>query len=614
MNKSILALCAFIPACAFAARAGYPVSFRCDFNNGIPQSIRLVDNDGNEPSPDVVPYGFATGKPWTDVRTDEAHVRSAASTSWYKSPAASDDWMILPKVSITSPAVTLSWEARAHDNVLSDGYEIYVSDGGDDIADFQKLTPVFTCPGEKVEWTSHTVSLADYEGKDVSIAFVNNSTDKALLYIDNIAVEEHKPLSATGFVPALLPVGEKLALSGTISNNTDTDLTGVTVALAIGGQNYANSDEALNIPAGKSASFSLPTGFQSEKMESYPYTLTVTSGGCTVTENGVLLSARQNVLMEEGTGTWCMWCPKGAVAMERLKAKYPDTFIPVAVHVNDPMTVEGYSVYAGTSGYPVCVANRMDKLRGNPDNIESYYQTAAGKDACAGIVSSGSYDNVSNTISAHTDLVFAQEYSDASFALQYIVTENDVHSDEPTYSQKNAFSGGTVEMGGFESLPDPVPAQLMWYQEVARALEGGEAGIEGSVPAYISAGEVISHDYSFTLGDNIMNRDKLQVITAVIDTKTGEVINSAYADISGLSSVTAPASGGNTRIVADGTTLRVVSDSDIESLTLISTDGSIVADRSHQDSIDISGAGHGVYIIRVKANGKYHYFKRFINN
>lgn len=49
-------------------------------------------------------------------------------------------------------------------------------------------------------------------------------------------------------------------------------------------------------------------------------------------------------LIEEGTGTWCGWCPRGIVMMEYIAEKYPDFFARAAIHKSygtsrDPMQV-----------------------------------------------------------------------------------------------------------------------------------------------------------------------------------------------------------------------------------------------------------------------------------
>lgn len=43
------------------------------------------------------------------------------------------------------------------------------------------------------------------------------------------------------------------------------------------------------------------------------------------------------VVAEEATGTWCQWCPRGAVFLKNMSEKYNGLIVGIAVHNNDPM-------------------------------------------------------------------------------------------------------------------------------------------------------------------------------------------------------------------------------------------------------------------------------------
>jgi thiol-disulfide isomerase/thioredoxin len=47
----------------------------------------------------------------------------------------------------------------------------------------------------------------------------------------------------------------------------------------------------------------------------------------------------RGVFIEEATGSWCPWCPRGAVYMDLLKECADQAFVGVAVHNQDPMMV-----------------------------------------------------------------------------------------------------------------------------------------------------------------------------------------------------------------------------------------------------------------------------------
>ena len=49
------------------------------------------------------------------------------------------------------------------------------------------------------------------------------------------------------------------------------------------------------------------------------------------------------VVVEEGTATWCGFCPRGIVGVQEMKKKYPDSFIGIAAHRDDPLEPTSYS-------------------------------------------------------------------------------------------------------------------------------------------------------------------------------------------------------------------------------------------------------------------------------
>lgn len=73
-------------------------------------------------------------------------------------------------------------------------------------------------------------------------------------------------------------------------------------------------------------------------------------------------------LMEEYTGLWCSWCPRGYVAMEEMSELYPEDFVCVSYHDGDIMqyVTEFPSM---PSGYPSAFLNRGGE-------IDPYYGTA----------------------------------------------------------------------------------------------------------------------------------------------------------------------------------------------------------------------------------------------
>jgi len=68
-----------------------------------------------------------------------------------------------------------------------------------------------------------------------------------------------------------------------------------------------------------------------------------------------------NVLLEDGTGTWCGWCTGATVIIEDLEAEHNEVFIPMAIHSGDPMEItEGDQLltFFNQTSYPGGMINR----------------------------------------------------------------------------------------------------------------------------------------------------------------------------------------------------------------------------------------------------------------
>lgn len=163
------------------------VYFSEDFNNGIPSSFAIIDNDG---LPVASQIAAIVPKAWNSLVADGSTDSSAVSTSWYVPGGTSDDWMITSAIVIpdTATAVSLSWDAEAIDPDFRDGYEVYVSNTDQTIAACQLNPPVFSIAEENDVITERKVDLSAFIGDTIYIAFRNNSNDMFLLSVDNIKV------------------------------------------------------------------------------------------------------------------------------------------------------------------------------------------------------------------------------------------------------------------------------------------------------------------------------------------------------------------------------------------------------------------------------------------
>lgn len=503
-------------------------TIRCDFSEGIPETFTLIDADGNTPSADTGKYGFAVGNPWVTYYVESESNDVAVSTSWYSTSGTSSDWMILPALTIESADCLLSWRAMATDKYFSDGYEVYVSESGTDIADFNTAQPLFSVAAEEASWQRHSVSLADYVGKTIHIAFVNNSTDCAMLYLDDIFAG--KPNAVNMKVSALpfVKPNEPITISGQVFTDLTTSQQGFTVGCNYGEKSFsANYADAVVNP-GENVTFTLDTDITLALNETAELQLWVEHDGQRVEQTFSITGCITKVVAEEITGSWCGFCVRGIAAMQELKEKHPESFIGIAVHGDDFLEVDDYLSYiyslSRASGYPHGIVNRNKEWSGDPADFSRYYEEAV-NGGVKGSVKLTVTAEEDGSYTAKTNNVVAYGCTDGHYQMGYVIVENDVYEENDNrYVQQNYYSDGELgEMGGFENLPKIITD--FHFDDVARGVVEDVKGIEGSLPRIMTAGKTYTHETNFTLPANVLDAANVEIVALLLDTRNGSVVN-----------------------------------------------------------------------------------------
>lgn len=257
-------------------------------------------------------------------------------------------------------------------------------------------------------------------------------------------------------------------------------------------------------------------------------------------------------LMEEGTGTWCGYCPLGIEMMKYLEEKYPDFFARVAIHANgsvrDPMTVSstGAWVNAYASGFPCALIDRsysvealqtanLPRLKAE---IDEYVADNKAVPAVASLedIECSFAENNRVEVYGKTQFVFDVQ-NDDRFCMSYYLTQDNVGP----YDQTNYYSGGTFgAMAGWENEDEEVSTI---YEDVCRILMGGARGYAGSLPETIAAGE--KYEFKSSISHKSVTSDKFHLIVFMTDNKTGEVVNAYKVEL------TKPDNSGVSEIAGD---------------------------------------------------------------
>lgn len=164
------------------------------FDAGMPADYVIQDLDGNVIH--AAYQAFLTGA-WTAVQLTGMTTPAAVSTSWYDPAGTSNDWMITTGIQIpASGQFEIKWKGQASDvPPYNDGYEVYVTStiaGATPTNTDFTAAPVYTTTGENNTMTSRFYVLpGTFNNHTIYIAFRNNSTDKNLLFIDDIEVKAY---------------------------------------------------------------------------------------------------------------------------------------------------------------------------------------------------------------------------------------------------------------------------------------------------------------------------------------------------------------------------------------------------------------------------------------
>lgn len=536
MIRSILLVCCLVAVSATGAQ-----TFSENFNEGIPASFTVYDRDGLVPNQSMGNLGFKTGQGWIAYSLKDEQGIFATSTSKYESTGTSDDWLVTPEIYVPSQGVWMEWKAISCSKTSKAAYKVLISASGIEPGNFTE-TPVFEIEEEEGIWTSHSVSLDRYEGKKIHIAFVNCSTDKYLLGIDDIQVGRPERISGiTSTTPSYIDGAQGLGISGKITANYSQGIDSFTAMYKSEDKTVTQEFSGLAIGPGEEYEFSFTEKLPGSPGDTVSYSIVVKIEGEEYTTAGktvcyVFLPERMFVL-EEGTGTWCGYCPAGHVALDYMRETYPDEVIPIAVHNEDPMTVKIYDggLYSlGIDGYPIGFINRKYKSQPmgrdmTPGNggWETAYLNAKEEQAPASFDLKVSYaDEAQNTVRFQTKAKFALNLSEAKYNIAYIVKECNVKGTTVKYNQNNSYSGSDKSVGGFEQLPASVPASVMVYHDVARAIKPSFKG-DRFIDKAVKAGDEIESDYLFDLPSTVLNKDNLSFIALLLNAETGEIVNAA---------------------------------------------------------------------------------------
>ena len=141
-----------------------------------------------------------------------------------------------------------------------------------------------------------------------------------------------------------------------ITNNSAKPITQITYSISVDGEKGAEKSLDLSSPIESMETASLPftTAFEDEGVHSVELNLSKVNGNTNINKQSSAAysiialekSADRVSVVEEQTGTWCGWCPRGHVALDLLNKQLGDKVVTLAGHfTNSESQVDPMNIY-----------------------------------------------------------------------------------------------------------------------------------------------------------------------------------------------------------------------------------------------------------------------------
>ena len=315
-------------------------------------------------------------------------------------------------------------------------------------------------------------------------------------------------------------------------------------------------------------------------------------------------SVQRTVVMEEFTGTWCGWCPRGQVAIDLLSDEYGDKFIPIAVHSGDNMESAefgGILSWFSNGSFPSCTVNRVVTCdpyygtRGGDMGIDNDINDVFQRPTEATLnIDNMSVSEDNKTITITTSAVFNIDCADSPYAFSYALTEDGITGSQYNYFQmyasdynNNPYLSALTKLGTYYKNT---------FNHVGRSLQG-IWGLQGSLSGTIVPEETRTYTYDIVVPENIKDINKVHVVAMLVDSKTGEIINAAsmkVSDVTAIKNVFGNSQAATINIEAGSLHINAAN----AVATVYTTDGRTVVSRNVNGNIGLHLPA-GSYIVRV---------------
>ncbi len=532
-------------------------------NNSL-NNFLLYDGDQQVPTSEMQSFGFTSGNtPWNfTIHDDGAYNYCAASHSLYMPSGSSDDWMVVPQQYIANEYYYLTFKSQSYRTGCTDRLKIYVwehdeylSSLSSSIADAIRkegklIYNEVEQPGKSEEdlagdWTTHSISLAEFEGKHVYVAFVNENEAQSMVFVDDIGIMYKGNILATNRTAEIAVAQEDMEISGNVKITSDKAFEKITVSYLSHDKTAGDTldiDVDLSVSNSYDFTFSKRLPLSIGRQTGYDIVVTADNEVQTITSyvKNVAFIPKKRIVIEEGTGSWCGNCPLGTLAIEYLEKMFPEEVIPVCIHNGDVYAFDDYNSFLGFSAYPTGKVNRLDGYLSpmeSDDNGKFAFMSETGDQTFADIfvkeleilteaeINAGQpeYNDMTGQVSIPVTTRFAIDIDNAAYNILTVILEDSLYG-----VQSNYFSNlSDPNLGEWRAGGEYGSSYVRYaYKDVARACAGlSFYGQSGFIPNEIKSNTDIKNTIVFSLPSSVNNRKNVKFVCMLIESATGKVIN-----------------------------------------------------------------------------------------
>ena len=398
------------------------------------------------------------------------------------------------------------------------------------------------------EWVASSISLADFAGQMIQIGFRYTDGDQWNygFAVDDIVVEELNGfnLELTDInIDRYYLIDTDAQFGATVTNTNAQNITSFDVTWSDGTNTYTQSVTGVDIAFGETYDVVFDDALNLPEAITYDNVTVEVSNingmmsdddtddnSNTAVVSGLTSVPTKRMVVEEGTGTWCPWCPRGHVFMAELAETYGDDFVGIAVHNQDPMAFDAYDGPFSSliAGYPSTLVDR--RFEADPSQLPAVAPIIYAEVTPVEPDATATLDVATKTLTLDGNATMRTQADNIDFRFGMILIEDEVTGTGSGYAQANNYQGGAVgPLTGagldWTTAGDPVPAADMIYEDVARMLIGGFDGVENSFPTSMMADEMATYNESMTYPENSWDPKHLNAAVLVLDNESGRILN-----------------------------------------------------------------------------------------